>query len=273
MARQLYNAAGRPIALPETPEDAKRYRYPHYAGSEECPICVERGFIGMVARKRYARTRGCVHCASMAALEFQSLLTYSAALNRDGDRLFYVILSDGSGREVNEDYFEYMERSLDLVPGGPAPTTREGALKLGAPYYVRDVPCRTKGHLGITTLKGECYFCEEERTAISPRQEAIRDGKKWYLPAGPCQHCGQIAEKRVDNGQCKGCIKTPGSDARETPDSVMMRESPDLVVSRKDAEAVGFKVYRTGEECSRGHTGYRYVSTGNCIECLRNKGA
>jgi len=28
--------------------------------------------------------------------------------------------------------------------------------------------------------------------------------------------------------------------------------------------------YYTGEPCKYGHRSYRYVSTGNCVECLRN---
>lgn len=265
MAKQLYDENGAPIALPRNAEDAKRHRYAHYAGDEECPACVSRGFSGMLARKRYTATGGCVHCATVDAIELQSLATYAAAI--DGGR--YVVLDgEDSGRAVPPEYVSRMEEALDLV-NGPFPTTRQGAVEMGVDYYIRDVPCRTKGHLGVNTIKGECYYCERERTALSPRQEAIREGKKWYLPTEPCPKCNKVAEKRVDNGQCRGCTDNGADDGRETPDSVMMREAPDLVISCEDAKAAGIRVYRTGLPCRKGHTGYRYVSTGNCIECLR----
>ena len=31
--------------------------------------------------------------------------------------------------------------------------------------------------------------------------------------------------------------------------------------------------YITGKPCRRGHVGERYVSTGNCVQCLREKAA
>ena len=51
--------------------------------------------------------------------------------------------------------------------------------------------------------------------------------------------------------------------------SDIMRTAPDLVLSRGEARLFGFSVYRTGEACRRGHRGWRYVSTGNCIDCLK----
>lgn len=39
------------------------------------------------------------------------------------------------------------------------------------------------------------------------RQEAIAQGKKWYLPMTPCKHCGVTAEKYVPNGRCRNCGK------------------------------------------------------------------
>lgn len=39
----------------------------------------------------------------------------------------------------------------------------------------------------------------------SPRQRAIQEGKKWYMPYDPCKHCGVIAERYVPNGRCRNC--------------------------------------------------------------------
>lgn len=269
MARQLYDEAGRPIALPTNAEDAKRYRYPHYAGSEDCEVCTSRGYSGMITRKRYTANGRCVHCATLDAIELQSLATYQANLDRaPGGGAEYLLAAQqtGEGRPVSDEYVARMEEALDIVKG-PFPTTRQGAMEAGVGHYVREVPCRLKGHLGVTTLAGECYFCKRERETLSPRQEAIRAGAKWYLPSGPCPKCGQRAEKRVDNGQCRGC--TPITDSDRGQDAAIMENCPDLVISRADARAQGLKVYRTGETCTHGHRAYRYVSTGGCIECLR----
>lgn len=39
----------------------------------------------------------------------------------------------------------------------------------------------------------------------SPRQRAIQEGKKWYMPYEPCTKCGIIAERYVANGRCRNC--------------------------------------------------------------------
>lgn len=39
------------------------------------------------------------------------------------------------------------------------------------------------------------------------RQEALRDGDKWYIPDNRCDYCGSIGERYVDNGRCKCCKK------------------------------------------------------------------
>ena len=43
--------------------------------------------------------------------------------------------------------------------------------------------------------------------------------------------------------------------------------NPDMIISKKDAVALGFTVYRTGEPCKNGHTGWRRTYNHNCIEC------
>lgn len=39
----------------------------------------------------------------------------------------------------------------------------------------------------------------------SPRQVAIREGNKWYIPTEPCPRCHTLSERYVLNGRCKGC--------------------------------------------------------------------
>lgn len=47
-------------------------------------------------------------------------------------------------------------------------------------------------HVGVIKMK-------------SPRQQAIADGKRWYIPYEPCKHCNIIAERYVANGRCRNC--------------------------------------------------------------------
>jgi len=317
MPKQLYNASGKPIAMPESLADAKRYRRPHFDSGEECSVCISRGFKGMISRKLYTDNSECVHCSTLNAMELQVVAIGGAAFDLMSEGSFiYESFCTKTTRVVEKAYVTFIENALLLFPAG-APTTRDGAIEAGTRLYIRDTACARKGHLGITTLKGECYYCRLERDKITPfktaveageewytpnepcgscgevarrrtkdkkcsscsprilgltpRQKAVAEGSTWYTPNEPCIKCGTKAPKRVNDGKCKGCLPAASLDARSTPDSIMMEESPDLIVSRNDARRYGFKVYRTGEKCTNAHVGFRYVSTGNCIECLRKR--
>lgn len=94
-----------------------------------------------------------------------------------------------------------------------------------------------------------------KRTA---RQKAIASGKEWYKPDVPCKHCGTRALKRVNNGECQGCVSRPEK----------LPESPDgTVMSREQAKEFGFSTYFTGNECVYGHKDKRYVSNRKCVTC------
>lgn len=45
----------------------------------------------------------------------------------------------------------------------------------------------------------------EDLEGLSPRQTAIAKGERWYMPDTPCPKCGQIAERYVATGACRGC--------------------------------------------------------------------
>lgn len=63
----------------------------------------------------------------------------------------------------------------------------------------------------IATLQAELAQLDRRYgTGTSPRQRAIEAGERWYLPDEPCGKCGQIAERYVANGKCRGCIATQG---------------------------------------------------------------
>lgn len=139
-------------------------------------------------------------------------------------------------------------------------------------FYVGVEACPTCGGLNLRRVEtDECLSCKLK--PISPRQQAIKDGKLWYRPAKPCAICQTYSERRVNNGECQECTRrTSGSkDGRATPGSELMRSQPDTILTKKQAKFMGIKVYRTGRPCRNGHTGWRYVSTNSCIGCLRSK--
>lgn len=50
-------------------------------------------------------------------------------------------------------------------------------------------------------------------------------------------------------------------------DSASVTDLPPVVMTRKEAMALGLKSYCTGKECPRGHISNRYTSNGKCISC------
>jgi hypothetical protein len=41
------------------------------------------------------------------------------------------------------------------------------------------------------------------------------------------------------------------------------------IISRQEAARKGYRKFYTGKECIHGHHSERYVTTGNCVACLR----
>jgi hypothetical protein len=119
--------------------------------------------------------------------------------------------------------------------------------------------------VGKTTLDGKCYICQNKKRTPSPRQAALAAGEKWYMPtAGDLCNAGHHALRRVTDGVCKTCL-----EAKHTPQEDRIdKTNPDMVISYDDAKTFGLKIYRTGQPCRKGHTGWRYVSTRGCLDCL-----
>lgn len=153
------------------------------------------------------------------------------------------------------------------------PTDPTMARSMGKDYYWKTTEGRFCGHPGKTTLSGDCYICREERlnTPPSPRQAAIAAGEKWYMPHDddPCKKCGQVALRRVTDGACRGCLGEPKPIGRQPDHTRIDRVCPDMTIDRETAREFGYTVFRTGDACKKGHKGWRYVSTGGCIDCLK----
>lgn len=161
---------------------------------------------------------------------------------------------------------------LKAVKNGE-PTSPEEAKKKGLDYYWLKKFYKHCGHHGRTTINGRCYDCSIEKIQgkiekltkeISPRQKAIAAGEKWYTPDKPCRN-GHIAPTRVNNGECRECTE------KSLSSPLVQDLYPDMVIDPETAKSLGFKVYRTGEPCKYGHTGWRYITTKACIHCLRSK--
>jgi len=146
------------------------------------------------------------------------------------------------------------------------PTTPAEANDMGLDFYFTGDACKKANHAEKkSTISGKCMNCPTR----SPRQQAIANGDRQYIPATPCKHCHTLAPRLVTTSGCTGCAappRKPGKPAHE-PSAILMRDCKDIVIGRKEARAMGFNVYRTGQACNRGHNVFRYVSTGGCIEC------
>jgi hypothetical protein len=148
------------------------------------------------------------------------------------------------------------------------------ATECGIDYYWVQQHGSYCGHVGKRTLDGKCWTCEQERMDsknMSPRQIALKDGEVWYTPAhgDECRKCGALARRRVANGSCEECeTRAKIAAGKQIVKEVSIRDiCPDLVISRADAIAAGFKIFRTGKPCHKGHTGWRYIATGGCLDC------
>lgn len=142
---------------------------------------------------------------------------------------------------------------------------RQQAIADGETQYTPTQPCP---RCDTTALKrvdnGACSGCVAVRRekAVSPRQQALMGGEIWYTPTTPCPRCNTVELRHVDNGACKGCQAL--RKTRKTPVNTL---PADTIVSKADAFMLGFKFYRTGHHCLHGHTGFRLVSTGACVDC------
>lgn len=137
------------------------------------------------------------------------------------------------------------------------------AKNLGLEYYYTGKACKVGKHPRKEPVDGRrrCLNC------VNPRADARRDKAKTYHPATPCEVC-QTSERRTQDNECIQCLKS-ALDGRVTASGQFQRANPDLILTKDGARMIGLKVYRTGRPCFRGHEGYRYLSTGTCIQCVK----
>ena len=99
---------------------------------------------------------------------------------------------------------------------------------------------------------------------IITRKEAKEKGLRRYYTGEPCRR-GHLTERRID-GACIECArKTKLSDEL----AEARRVHGDKVITRKEAIDAGLTRYFIGRECKNGHVYERYVSTNQCVLCMR----
>jgi len=178
-------------------------------------------------------------------------VTLGRMYRRDGS--YY----DPAPYPIDDDEIEKIKQCIELAGGtdymSPV-TTREDAIARKIPVYISPDPCKY-GHVGLKTITGKCYFCRE--SSDSPRQQAIRAGQKWYMPTDPCSKCGQVALRRVQDGQCANC-KPPIKTVNDSP--------------RQQAIRAGEKWYMPTDPCPHcNKTALRRVHDSRCSGCHPQK--
>lgn len=94
---------------------------------------------------------------------------------------------------------------------------------------------------------------------ISRRDQVKLVRPKW----GHIEFLGKVWSTR----EVRAVLVNSACDARNTASFDMARAFPDMTITRKAARALGLSIYRTGISCPHGHVAWRYVSSGNCVEC------
>lgn len=264
--------------FPTSPEQAREMgvsRYKVYP-FEACSVC------GGLETIRFTKTDICFMCSRHAALS-----DYNAAVADDEPT------SAPLGMQAGLDYYwrhdpdphcgHSGKRTLknkcwfcaEVRKGGDV-SPRQIAIAKGRKWYapVDGDFCAT-GHLALRRVHdGACSACLGKNPdelimtqKPTPRQAALDAGEPWYTPAdGDLCRKGHHAPRRVANGSCRAC-----EQARRITDSAVRIDlvSPDLVLGRAAAQAMGFTVYRTGKPCKRKHTAWRWVSNSGCLECMK----
>lgn len=239
---------GQNSSLPWSREDALANGYTRWMDRDGCQRCADEGR-GSGMKARYLKDDNCSYC-----------------LNIDGN-YFWPQWSQGD-------------------PGRPEPwsTTPERSRLLGLDWYYgspsHPIVCPHGPHLRKTSMvTGRCVECEKDKAYFKsllkgprPRAEARAKGENYYVPLEACPVCSTLAKRHVVTNACSGCSKAGSiDDARRSPSQIFAEQFPDFIIDRASARGLGFTLFRTGEPCRRGHTGWRYVSTGNCVDCLRGK--
>lgn len=105
------------------------------------------------------------------------------------------------------------------------------------------------------------------RCNIKEFQYARATGAKWYYSYHHCGAGHERPRRRVSDDSCLECSPL-GSQAADL-EKTIPELYPNGIISRDDARSIGLVWFRTGQPCEGGHTGWRYVSSGVCCQCVK----
>lgn len=253
-------------------EGSDRYLVADYCDDEQCydpGVYTTRGRIAGCYQRFTANDR-CVSCAS-----------------RERDAIRKYFSESKEGWDFNEWTVKVMSNKPAFTPSVDLTNLILELSTLEQQITISDAHCK-KGHPKIVVGK-KCYICDQERSKLSPRQEAINNGETWYLPTEPCSKCGTLSYKRVNNGSCRGCETSASSSNSKSPRQVAKAAGDQWYFPLEACGGCGKKAPKRvcNSECSGctgttprdnwiistvpcgscGEVSKRHVSTGICFSC------
>lgn len=225
-----------------------------------------RPLAARLGKRRYATPQNCDNCKICQARNTASGRC-AACTTRIAELVRYMAFTDEVTLQVAPipDYLEGIIPTWDAIEAFHA-------IKADPTFRLHPTPCKQYGHIRITNDKHPtCYFCDINGNA---QEQAVKEGNDEYVTRSKCGGCGETTLRRTKDASCTECGHEPvrgrgRSTASET--EMLMSLAPDMVITRGEAIELGYNVYRTGKECLNGHTGWRYVKTGNCLDCRKEK--
>lgn len=98
------------------------------------------------------------------------------------------------------------------------------------------------------------------------KEQAVASGVTYFYRDILCKNGMHFIQPDIKTGKCRICC-----NVRNSPEETMMREVPDMILDKHQADLLDLVVFRTGKPCRYGHMGWRYVSSGACVDCIRGK--
>lgn len=228
---------GRHMCAPETKEESIRLGFPTYYVFGRCEVCQ-----WSINHQIYIDNGACKSCLLKEAIATKIMYNHLTGRSQAPDIINmeeqYVWVQPNIGGNVKpwQVPANVWERIMDNV-----------IMAMGDnDFSVENIPCKNGGHV-LIKHQGKCYFCKQKS---SPRQVAIANNEKWYIPDTPCPRCNTTAMRYVTNGRCSKCHPVRGQ------------------TNRMKARDAGEKWYKPEEECPKcGNHALRYVANGRCKGC------
>lgn len=175
--------------------------------------------------------------------------------------------------------------------------TRQEAKEKGLSRYFTGELCK-RGHLAERAISGSCVECtrktklsdelKEARRVhgdkVITKKEAVAAGLNRYFIGRECKN-GHVHERYISTNQCVLCMRSYHVEKTRkgaAPTKMCSKESLRLfvpeelrakVITKEQAHKQGFKRYFTGLPCKNGHFSERKITSGDCLECIRESHA